>query len=79
MHVVGVWVHPDHRGAGLLRRIVGAMQDWAGEYGVDRFRLLVHEENARAQAAYRKLGFAPTGTTIALAAGTEIEMSLRRG
>lgn len=75
VHVVGVWVRPDHRGSGVLGRLVGAVGDWAGEHGVDRLRLLVHEDNARAQAAYRKLGFAATGVTVPLAAGHELEMA----
>jgi GNAT superfamily N-acetyltransferase len=76
VHVVGVWVHPGHRGAGVLDRLVGAIRGWAGEHGVERYRLLVHEDNARAQAAYRKLGFAPTGALVPLSAGNEIEMAL---
>lgn len=79
VHVVGVWVHPDHRGAGLLGRLVDAVRGWAAEHGVHRLRLLVHEDNARAQAAYRKLGFTPTGATVPLEAGVEIEMALDEG
>ena len=75
VHVVGVWVRPDHRGTGLIGRMVGDVADWAREHGVGRLRLLVHEDNARAQAAYRKLGFAPTGVTVPLEAGVEIEMA----
>lgn len=79
VHVVGVWVRPDQRGTGLLGRLVDAIAAWAREYGVDRLRLLVHEDNARAQAAYRKLGFAPTGSIVALTAGNEIEMVRQLG
>jgi len=78
VHVVGVWVHPAHRGAGLLGRLVEQITAWA-ERDVTRLRLLVHEDNALAQAAYRKLGFVPTGVTVPLSAGVEIEMELRRG
>lgn len=74
-HVVGVWVHPDHRGAGLLGRLVDEVATWAAAYDAERLRLLVHERNARAQAAYRKIGFAPTGRLVQLADGTEVEMS----
>lgn len=75
VHVVGVWVQPPHRGAGLLGRLVDQIAAWAREGGVERLRLLVHEDNARAQAAYRKLGFVATGTTVPLAAGVELEMA----
>lgn len=78
VHVVGVWVHPEHRGVGLLGRLVEEVRRWAGDHGVTRLRLLVHEDNPRAQAAYRKLGFVPTGVVVPLDAGREIEMVLSR-
>jgi len=74
VHVVGVWVRPDHRGAGLLARLVDELEAWAGDGGATRMRLLVHEHNARARAAYRKLGFSPTGVVVPLEAGNELEM-----
>ena len=74
VHVVGVWVHPDHRGAGLLARLVDELEAWGRPGGITRLRLLVHERNARAQAAYRKLGFEPTGLVVPLEAGNELEM-----
>jgi len=78
VHVVGVWVHPDHRGVGLLGRLVGEVERWATDHGVSRLRLLVHEDNPRAQAAYRKLGFVPSGVVVPLEAGRELEMVLSR-
>lgn len=75
VHVVGVWVHPDHRGTGLLGRLVGELERWAVEDGATRLRLLVHEHNDRAQAAYCKIGFTPTGVVVALEAGNELEMA----
>lgn len=74
-HVVGVWVHPDHRGTGLLGRLVGEIEAWAAGYDIERLRLLVHEDNSRAQAAYRKIGFTPTGVIVPLEAGNEVEMA----
>lgn len=74
-HVVGVWVHHDHRGAGLLGRLVGEVEAWAATYDAERLRLLVHEDNARAQAAYRKIGFTPTGVKVTLGAAHELEMA----
>ena len=47
-----------------------------------RVRLWVHEENARAEAFYRGLGFSATGRTMADpkdSAASEREMALRRG
>jgi ribosomal protein S18 acetylase RimI-like enzyme len=74
VHVVGVWVRPEHRGAGLLAQLVDELESWARAGGVERLRLLVHEDNARARAAYRKLGFVPTGVVVPLEAGNELEM-----
>ena len=76
VQVVGVYVAPDQRGAGLLGRLVDAVRAWAAEHGVDRLRLHVHEHNDRAQAAYRKLGFTFTGARLEIDAGTELEMVL---
>jgi ribosomal protein S18 acetylase RimI-like enzyme len=75
VHVVGVWLRPDQRGAGLLGRLVDEVAAWAAGHGVRRLRLLVHEDNDRARAAYVKLGFAETGTIVNLEAGREIEMA----
>jgi RimJ/RimL family protein N-acetyltransferase len=78
VHVVGVWLHPDHRGAGLLARLFEELERWAAAEGMHRFRLLVHEGNTRARAAYRKLGFETTGAIVPLRGGNEVEMTLRR-
>ncbi|MER5753201.1 GNAT family N-acetyltransferase [Streptomyces sp. NPDC002088] len=70
-HVVGVFVRPEGRGTGLVKALFDAGVEWAWERGVERVRLLVHEDNARAQAAYRKLGFAPSGVTVPYVHGEE--------
>lgn len=75
VHVVGVWVRPDQRGSGLLGRLVDEVAAWAAGHGIRRLRLLVHEDNDRAHAAYVKLGFARTGTVVHLEAGRELEMA----
>ncbi|MGY5130712.1 GNAT family N-acetyltransferase [Streptomyces nigrescens] len=84
-HVVGVYVRPGHRGTGLAQELLRAAVEWSwglAEPVVARVRLRVHEENARAEAFYRRLGFTATGRTMAdpkdPAAG-EREMALRRG
>ncbi|MBX7549477.1 GNAT family N-acetyltransferase [Streptomyces sp. NPDC088560] len=63
-HVVGVYVRPEHRGNGLIKALFDAGVAWAWERGAQRVRLLVHEKNTRAQGAYRKAGFAPSGVTV---------------
>ncbi|MEU0956559.1 GNAT family N-acetyltransferase [Streptomyces niveus] len=67
VHIVAVYVRPEHRGAGVLKELFGAATAWAWsleEPRVERVRLYVDERNGRARAAYRKLGFEPTGETI---------------
>lgn len=81
VHVVGVFVRPEHRGRGLLGRVVDGVHDWARELGIDASRLCVHEENPRAQAAYRKLGYAPSGRRFVLEVGPHpggVELELVR-
>ena len=79
-HVVGVFVRPDCRGIGLTEVLFDAGLEWAWAQGVERVRLIVHEDNERAQRLYRKVGFSPTGVTVALHAPgeSELEFALER-
>ncbi|MEU8931221.1 GNAT family N-acetyltransferase [Streptomyces sp. NPDC048409] len=63
-HVVGVFVRPEHRGNGLIKALFDTGVAWARGQGVERVRLMVHEDNQRAQGAYRKAGFVPSGVTV---------------
>ncbi|MEV5150223.1 GNAT family N-acetyltransferase [Streptomyces sp. NPDC052727] len=63
-HVVGVYVRPEHRGNGLIEALFEAGVAWAWKQAAERVRLFVHEDNARAQAAYRKIGFVPSGLVV---------------
>ncbi|MEU6776301.1 GNAT family N-acetyltransferase [Streptomyces sp. NPDC046759] len=63
-HVVGVYVRPQDRGNGLIKALFEVGVGWAREQGAERARLLVHEENVRAQGAYRKAGFVPSGVVV---------------
>lgn len=78
VHLVAVYLDPVHRGRGLLGRLVDEAVAWARERGADRVRLFVHADNPRAQAAYRRLGFATTGRGFTSEAGPELEMVLVR-
>jgi GNAT superfamily N-acetyltransferase len=73
-HVVGVFLCPDHRGRGVLGRLFQAVTDWLRESGLAHVRLYVHANNLRAQRAYAKLAFTPTGKHVSGSIGTEIEM-----
>ncbi|MEU8971255.1 GNAT family N-acetyltransferase [Streptomyces monashensis] len=60
--LVGVWLHPAHRGAGAATLMLDEIVRWAREEtAAERLVLLVHEENKRAIAFYRRSGFTPTG------------------
>ncbi|MGN8551294.1 UNVERIFIED_CONTAM: GNAT family N-acetyltransferase [Microbacterium sp. SLM126] len=77
--LVAVYVAPQHRGRGILARLIDAGAAWAGAQGCGILFLDVHEENARARAAYTRLGFAATGRTIDGQNGRELEMSRTLG
>ncbi|MFE7117144.1 GNAT family N-acetyltransferase [Streptomyces sp. NPDC057654] len=64
--LLGVYVRPEHRGGGLAQELVRAGVEWSWSLAdprVERVRLHVHQQNHRALAFYRKLGFEPTGNT----------------
>ncbi|WP_405797498.1 GNAT family N-acetyltransferase [Streptomyces sp. NBC_01506] len=83
-HLVGVFVRPEHRGAGLLKELFDAALAWAWaleEPRVERARLYVDERNGRARGAYRKLGFEPTGVVLPVEAdpsAREFELAVWR-
>ncbi|WP_374927938.1 GNAT family N-acetyltransferase [Kytococcus sedentarius] len=72
--LLGVYVDPAHRGRGLLGRLTEAAADWARDQGLGVLSLWVHEDNARARAAYARLGFQPTGVRAVEAMGPELQM-----
>ena len=59
--LVAVHVAPDVRGRGLLEQLVERVVAWARTQPVPAIHLEVHEDNPRAAAAYRRLGFRATG------------------
>ncbi|MET3988264.1 GNAT family N-acetyltransferase [Streptomyces sp. PvR034] len=68
-HLVGVFVRPEQRGTGLTEELFRAALDWAWgleEPALERVRLFVHEDNARAGAFYRRFGFVASGTLVPL-------------
>jgi GNAT superfamily N-acetyltransferase len=79
-HVVGVFVRPEERGSGLTEVLFDAALEWSWAQGLERVRLIVHEENGRAQRFYRRVGFLPSGVTVSLgdAGERELEFVLER-
>jgi RimJ/RimL family protein N-acetyltransferase len=73
--VVGVYVNPAYRGIGTIDALFDAAAAWAASQGLRRLTLDVHADNARAQAAYRRNGFTPTGVTFTGPIGPELEMA----
>ncbi len=59
--LVGMWVSPAARGLGVADDLVEAVAGHARAAGAETLVLWVTEVNGRAQAFYRRLGFAPTG------------------
>ena len=72
--VVGVFVRRAHRGSGVIDALLDVAAEWAAGLGFSRLTLDVHADNARAQAAYRRSGFVPTGATFTDTIGPELEM-----
>ncbi|MET9885200.1 GNAT family N-acetyltransferase [Streptomyces sp. NPDC006430] len=66
-HLVGVFVRAEQRGTGLIEELFAASLDWAWsleEPAVERVRLFVHEDNARAGSFYRRYGFRASGHVV---------------
>ncbi|WP_328904943.1 GNAT family N-acetyltransferase [Streptomyces sp. NBC_00234] len=83
-HVVGVFVHAQDRGSGLADELFRTAIDWSwslAEPRIERVRLYVHEGNPRAAAAYRRIGFVPSGQTVPVPDGSgarELEYVIER-
>ncbi|MFG2815834.1 GNAT family N-acetyltransferase [Streptomyces sp. NPDC048410] len=80
-HVVGVFVRPEHRGNGLIQELLDAGVAWAWEQKAERVRLFVHADNPRAQGAYLRAGFKPTGLVVSFSKNEderELELALDR-
>ena len=73
--VVGVWVRPVDRGTGAVGSLLASAAGFAAAQGLDRLLLDVHRDNHRAQGAYRRAGFEPTGETLTGPIGPEIVMA----
>ncbi|MEU9803644.1 GNAT family N-acetyltransferase [Streptomyces sp. NPDC051000] len=66
-HLVGVFVRAGQRGTGLTDALFEAALEWAWSLegpALGRVRLFVHEENARAEAFYRRFGFVASGRVV---------------
>lgn len=73
--VVGVFIRQGNRGRGVIDALLNAAAEWAASLGDATLTLDVHADNARAQAAYRRAGFADTGVRFTASIGPEMEMA----
>ncbi|MFI8964105.1 GNAT family N-acetyltransferase [Streptomyces sp. NPDC053493] len=83
-HLVGVFVRPEARGAGVIDALFRTAVEWSWtlpEPLIERARLYVHEDNARAEAFYRRFGFVATGERVSMPGSEtaeELEYEFRR-
>ena len=54
-----MYILPEHRGLGIVQKIIDRLIEWSLNKGVRDFYLDVYAQNESAIAAYRKLGFGP--------------------
>jgi GNAT superfamily N-acetyltransferase len=73
--LVGVYLDAAHRGSGIIAQLIEAATAYTAEQGLAELTLDVHRDNARAQAAYRRSGFRPTGREFTGPIGPELEMA----
>lgn len=74
-YVSDLWVAGSARGTGLGQRLLAAVRDESRAlWGAGFIRLAVHQDNTRALAFYRGLGFAPPpGETSLVVAGADLD------
>jgi ribosomal protein S18 acetylase RimI-like enzyme len=76
--VISMWVAPEARRAGVGKRLVDAVAEWARSRAMRELKLMVTSVNAGAIAFYYRMGFKMTGKTGVYpndAAITEFEMA----
>jgi RimJ/RimL family protein N-acetyltransferase len=57
----GITVGPEHRGLGVGRALMEAMEVWAREHGITKLMLHVFAHNERAQKLYESMGYRVEG------------------
>jgi len=73
--IVGVYLDPAYRGRGIIDTLFGSAVAWVRERELGFARLYVHADNLRAQKAYERAGFHPTGKALQGSLGAELEMA----
>ncbi len=78
VHLMAMWVHPDHRGTGVAAALVNDVIAWAHSERAHVVRLLVIDTNHRARRFYERMGFEPTGRTQVRERDDAIEIEMER-
>ena len=52
-----MYVVPEHRGKGVINKIIDHLKTWSEAQNLDELRLEVYDENENAIKAYEKIGF----------------------
>ncbi len=78
--IESVWVHPDHRGNGVLKQMLASVEQHALRQGVGVLVLWVLETNTVATEVYRRLGYRHTGIAqpISVRRHWDVENRLRK-
>ncbi|MDO9457843.1 N-acetyltransferase [Nocardioides sp.] len=78
--LISMWVDPSVRGTGVAQALITAVVGWAERQGRSTY-LMVRSDNARARAAYERLGFVDRGVPDGWSADEppEHRMELRPG
>jgi GNAT superfamily N-acetyltransferase len=79
VHLMAMWVHPDHRGTGAADALVSSVNAWAAEVGATQVRLKVVEGNERARRCYERAGFRATGRRGVLEKNGDVEIEMAWG
>jgi ribosomal protein S18 acetylase RimI-like enzyme len=78
MHLVGMWVDPQHRRRGVARALVEQAVRWARQRQASEVILWVADHNIPARRLYERVGFRPTGERQPLPSNPALMESLLR-
>lgn len=75
-NLVGVYIQPDSRRAGLLEQLIDAAAAWTADMGFTELQLDVHPDNLQAIKAYLRCGFVDSGERVPYGDTADVVMRL---